>query len=203
MANISEVKNFLSVPTPDLWVEAALSNLPILLIDHAQCEKKAAATAMKFMHRYSENTTIAQAMSRLAREELRHFEQVLTLMANRNIPFINLSPSRYAGHLHENIEKTEPFKVVDSLIVGAFIEARSCERFAALAPYLLDEELKKYYLFLLRSEARHFLTYLQLARTLLANEQRFNQRISFFRALEEELICSPDSEFRFHSGVPQ
>ena len=77
VVDLSPVYDFLPCRTPEAWLSAAVGSLPLLMIDHANCEKKAAATAMSLMHRYTDNTALLNKMSRLAREELRHFEQVL------------------------------------------------------------------------------------------------------------------------------
>lgn len=198
MAAIPEIEDFLLCATPQGWVSAALENLPVLLIDHANCEKKAAATAMNLLYRYIDRPALLHKLSRLAREELRHFEQVLAIMHKRGIDYVHVAPSRYASGLREGVRTHEPAKLVDTLICGALIEARSCERFATLAPHL-DPELKKFYLSLLKSEARHFQDYLKLARQYA--QQPIDDRIAFFADRERELIESPDPEFRFHSGV--
>jgi len=131
--------------------------------------------------------------------ELVHFDQVLKLMDKRGVEYTHLSAGRYAGALHEMVRKPEPQRLVDRLILGAFVEARSCERFAALVPYL-DEELGRFYASLLKSEARHYRHYLELAR--LYAQEDVQPRIAAFRDREAELIATPDSVFRFHSGVP-
>ncbi len=169
-----------------------------MLIDHANCEKKAAAAALHLMHRYVDKSELLQKISRLAREELLHFQKVLTLMNKRQIAYKPISASRYAPSLREHVCKQEPGRLVDLLIIGAFIEARSCERFEAIAPFL-DEELQKFYLSLLRSERRHYQDYLRLAE--LYSLKPIDARVEFFRDLECGLIKSADSEFRFHSGV--
>ena len=199
---LGDIDAFLPCATPDAWVAAASSpnQLATLLIDHANCEKKAAATALSLMHRYTDNATLLNKMSRLAREELRHFEQVLKLMQARGIAYQPLSASRYAQALHAEVRRQEPGKLVDILIVGALIEARSCERFARIAPHL-DAKLGEFYKSLLKSEARHFNDYLRLANTL-ADGDVIDGRIEHFRALECDLIEDSDTEFRFHSGVP-
>ena len=196
------VKTFLPCETPDSLVREALQpdHEATLLIDHANCEKKAAATALSLMHRYVERAELLDKMSRLAREELRHFEQVLKLMRSRKIDYAPLTASRYAQGLHKGVRKQEPGRLVDTLIVGALIEARSCERFARLAPYLAPE-LKAFYESLLKSEARHFNDYLTLAKPL-CDAQMFEKRLAYFRGLEADLVQSPDAEFRFHSGPP-
>jgi len=197
-----DIDAFLPCATPDAWVAAALCphQLAILLIDHANCEKKAAATALSLIHRYTDSVALLNKMSRVAREELRHFEQVLMVMQDRGIAYRPLTASRYAQGLHAGVRRQEPGRLVDTLIVGALIEARSCERFARIAPHL-DAKLGEFYQSLLKSEARHFNDYLRLA-NIAAGADDIDGRIAIFSALECDLIEEPDSEFRFHSGVP-
>jgi len=204
MSALAEINRFLLCPTPQAWIDWALQNSAILLIDHANCEKKAAASAMNLMYRYVDRSELLKKMSQLAREELLHFEQVVEIMRNREIRYVHLSPSRYASSLRELMRTHEPARLVDVLIVGAFVEARSCERFAALAP-VLDEEIARFYRSLLRSESRHYEDYLQLARDYARHamsDQEIDARIAMFAGREAELISSTDAEFRFHSGVP-
>jgi tRNA-(ms[2]io[6]A)-hydroxylase len=199
--DLTPVYEFLPCRTPEAWVSVAVRSLPLLMIDHANCEKKAAATAMSLMHRYTDNTALLNKMSRLAREELRHFEQVLKLMTKRGIAYESVTASRYAQGLREKVRNKDPHKLVDTLIVGALIEARSCERFAALSPHV-DKELGDFYASLLKSESRHFIDYITLAKTL-ASPDEVNQRLSVFSAIEQTLIEGPDTAIRFHSGVLQ
>lgn len=196
---LGDILDFLPCATPQGWIAAALQHQDILLIDHANCEKKAASTAMNLMYRYVDRSELLKKMSQLTREELLHFEQVVNLMQVRNIAYVHLGPARYASGLRSHMRTHEPGRLVDILIIGAFVEARSCERFAALAPHL-DEELQKFYRSLLRSEARHFKDYLALA--ALYSTEDITPRIQEFAALEQALICDPDTEFRFHSGAP-
>lgn len=196
---LAPIRAFLPCETPDAWIAAALEHQDLLLIDHANCEKKAAATAMSLMYRYVDHTELLLMASRLAREELHHFEQVVELLQARQIRYLNLSPSRYAQALLRQVRTFEPATLVDKLIIGAFIEARSCERFAKLAPHL-DRELSRFYVSLLRSEARHYADYLALAERYAG--ESIAERIQMIAAAEAELITSPDPAFRFHSGVP-
>ncbi|WP_231882335.1 tRNA-(ms[2]io[6]A)-hydroxylase, partial [Oleiphilus sp. HI0061] len=160
--DLSEIYSFLGCETPDLWVENALANQDIMLLDHAHCEKKAAMTALNLIHRYPGNPDLLMKMSRLAREELRHFEQVMKFIKKRKLAYGHMTASRYAARLRDSVRKQDPDRVIDLLIIGAFIEARSCERFAKTAP-LLDDELKDFYISLLKSESRHYQDYLKLA----------------------------------------
>ncbi|WP_299975861.1 tRNA isopentenyl-2-thiomethyl-A-37 hydroxylase MiaE [uncultured Pseudoteredinibacter sp.] len=198
MVDLSEIHSFLWCETPDTWIEQALQQQDLMLIDHANCEKKAAGTAMNLMYRYVDDFELLNKMSRLAREELRHFEQVIAIMESRGIAYPQIQASRYAAELRKPIRTHEPGRLIDTLIVGAIIEARSCERFNKLAPFL-DEELKKFYFSLLKSEARHYQDYLGLAKKAAAGEP-IDERVDIFLALDKELVESGDSEFRFHSG---
>jgi len=199
--DISHLREFLPCATPQAWVAWALENPEVLLVDHANCEKKAASTALNLMYRYVDHHSLLNKMSKLAREELRHFEQVIAIMKKRDIAYPQLSASRYAGGLRELVRKPEPGRLVDTLLIGAIIEARSCERFAALAPRL-DEELQDFYLSLLKSESRHFQDYLKLAEGVAA-EGEVEQRLALLLERERGLIEDEDDEFRFHSGVPR
>ncbi len=197
-AALQEIQAFLPCATPDLWLENALSNQTLMLIDHANCEKKAASTALNLIYRYTDNFELLNKMSRLAREEMRHFEQVIAIMKRRKIAYQHISASRYAAGMRELARANDPGKLVDVLVIGAFIEARSCERFARLAPYL-DDELEQFYRSLLKSEGRHYQDYLNLAQKA-ASAEEVASRIALFREREQELILTPDTEFRFHSG---
>ncbi len=226
MTDISPILEFLPCPTPEAWIEEARKpeNLAVILVDHANNELKAAQSAMAIMSRYrtgkfgqnrgtshsneekvglqlktDDQLSLLNKMSRLAREELRHYEQVLAIMARRDIPYVHLGAGRYAGQLSTAIRTFEPFRLVDTLIMGAFIEARSCERFAALSPWL-DDELKKFYLSLLKSESRHFQDYLTLAEAI--NGASVADRVAIFAGIEQDAIESRDHHFCFHSGVP-
>ncbi|MEX2474246.1 tRNA-(ms[2]io[6]A)-hydroxylase [Marinobacter sp.] len=194
---LQAIHDFLPCKTPERWIENALANPGLMLIDHAHCEKKAASTALSLMYRYVDNTGLLHKMSRLAREELRHFEQVLAIMEKRGVTYDHLTPARYAAGLRQQVRTEDPGRLVDVLIVGAIIEARSCERFAALAPHL-DDNLADFYYSLLKSEARHYEDYLGLAEQ--ANGSPVDERVRVFLDIEQSLIERPDTEFRFHSG---
>ena len=135
----------------------------------------------------------------LIKEELHHFYQVLEIMVSRGINYDNIAAGRYAKGLIRHVKTYEPNTLIDKLICGAYIEARSCERFAKLAPHM-DEELNKFYVSLLRSEARHYQDYLTLAEQIAGTD--ITERVEFFGLVEAELISTTDSDFKFHSGRP-
>jgi tRNA-(ms[2]io[6]A)-hydroxylase len=195
----------LRAPTPAAWVRKACESADILLIDHANCEKKAASTALALMFAYAEDLELTDKMSRLAREELRHYEQVAKLIRSLKIAPRRLAPGRYAERLRRLLAKREPQREVDLMICGAFIEARSCERFAALAD-AIGAPLCDLFQGLHGAEARHYRLYLDLARRAAKraglDAAALETRIHEFAALEAELITLPDPLFRFHSGPP-
>ena len=192
----------LLAPTPQSWIERARGSLDVLLVDHANCEKKAASTALALMFAYAEDLELAEQMSRLAREELRHYEQVAQLLRRLAIEPRRLAPGRYAQRLRQLVARGEPQREVDLMICGAFIEARSCERFSALSR-VLDGPAAEMFESLHEAEARHFELYLGLARRRAQTAGiDAPARIAAFAALEADLVVSRDAAFRFHSGAP-
>ena len=198
--DLSPIFDFLGARTSQAWVNAAVNNLPLIIQDHANCEKKAAGTAMNLIFRYEFSYDLQRKLAQLIREEMLHYEQVLGIMNERGQAWKYLSAGRYAKGMLKHKRTYEPAAMVDVLIIGAFIEARSCERFAALSEVINDERLAKYYRYLLKSESRHFEDYLALAQSL--SEDNIDERVAFFKEMEAELISTPDTELRFHSGDP-
>lgn len=199
-ADLQTLNHFLQVKTPELWLEHALDNIPLLLIDHAHCERKAAATAINFMSKYPKRSELIEVMSPLAREELLHFEKVINIMAQKGINYGPLQPSDYATKMHKYVTRKDGAeRLRDQLIIGSIIEARSCERFAAVIPLMPDPELGRFYGGLVKSEARHFEEYLRLARLYGGD---IGKRLDYFLAIENQFILSKDTVFRFHSGIP-
>ncbi len=166
--DISHIHEFLGTPTSAAWLEAAKQDLPTLLQDHANCEKKAAGTAMNLIFRYEFHSDLQVKLAQLIREEMLHYEQVLALMRERGQAWQHLPAGRYAKGMLKHKRTFEPAAMMDILIIGAFIEARSCERFAALSEVIdtKDAKLAKYYRYLLKSESRHYEDYLMLAKSL-------------------------------------
>lgn len=199
---MSAATDLLLAPTPAAWLEEAVRQREVLVIDHANCEKKAASTALSLMFTYAEDERLTLQLSRLAREELRHFEQVRKVARDLGIRFRRLGPGRYAEQLRRVVRKNEPARQLDVLLCGALIEARSCERFHALVP-VIGEPLGSFFGGLEAAESRHQSLYLELAR---AQAERSGEdlaaRLQQLQAVEVELITSPDPVFRFHSGVP-
>lgn len=186
--------------THSAWFETACVRWQELLVDHANCEKKAASTALSLIFTYADDFDLTDRLSRLAREELRHFEQVQKIMVELHVPFKRLTPSRYAEGLRRSVRQAEPDRLLDLLLCGALIEARSCERFIGLAP-LLQAPLATFYRALAQSEARHQGLYLRLAQQRAPLED-VQGRLASLAEIEAELATAPDAQFRFHSGTP-
>lgn len=190
----------LAATTDRSWAERACEHLPELLLDHAHCEKKAASTAMSTLFRYQGRAALVAPLAALAREELDHFLSVLALLERRAIPFRELRPSRYGAALHTAVRKPDPEHLLDTLLVAALIEARSCERMKLLAEALPDPELAGFYRDLLASEARHFHTYLELAASVAPRDE-VQARLRELARHEAEAILAPADALRLHSAA--
>jgi tRNA-(ms[2]io[6]A)-hydroxylase len=188
----------LQCETDDRWLAQVDEDLESVLIDHAHCEKKAAATALNLLGSYIENLTLCREMTQIVNEELEHFHRVLDLLAKRGIRFRRMKPSSYGKRLHEHVRKQEPFRAVDRLIIAGLIEARSCERFARLSQHVDDTALAEFYQSLFESEARHHATYIRLAHDF-ASRDAVQSRLDELAAIEAHVIQDGDMVARMHS----
>jgi tRNA-(ms[2]io[6]A)-hydroxylase len=188
----------LAAPTHPRWLERVRAHLDDVLLDHAHCEKKAAGAAIKLLFAYPQYPFMQAPLSALAREELEHFDAVQALLAKRGVRYRSQSPSEYGARLHAHVRGGEPERALDVLLVGALIEARSCERFKLLAEGLEDRELAAFYAELLASEARHHGLYVRLAREL-AGEAEANARLEVLARAEAEILAEPGPRPRLHS----
>ncbi|MFN4909196.1 MAG: tRNA-(ms[2]io[6]A)-hydroxylase [Bacteroidota bacterium] len=179
------------------WIGVANDHLIEILIDHAHCEKKAAAFALAMINRYPERTRLVKDMIDLAKEEIEHFELVVKELESRGVALTHDAGNRYAQQLHEHIRKSEPHRLLDSLIVGAFIEARSCERFSLLAEHASTEDMRVLYKSLLASEAGHYRAYTDIAREYFPVED-VKRRLKEFGRIEAEIIRSMTNQPTMH-----
>jgi len=173
------------------WIDLAISNPMEILLDHAHCERKAAGVALQLMFRYVSEPGLSEVLSPLAREELEHFERVLSILNARGKKLRKLASPPYASILAKNICKDEPARMLDSFLVAGLIEARSHERMRLLSIYSPDIELRSLYADLLKSEARHFGIYWKLA------DERFDRKILTSR-LEELAVVESDALLVMH-----
>jgi tRNA-(ms[2]io[6]A)-hydroxylase len=184
--------------TPRAWAERVLAAQDELLVDHAHCEKKAAGNAINLIFRYPHHAFLAEPLSRLAREELVHFEQVLARLAARGLGFRPLRPSPYLGRLRQAVRTAEPARLLDTLLCSALIEARSCERFQRLAEVADDASLRDFYAGLLAAEARHHGVYLALC-DQLAPAARVRERLAELAAHEAQVLAETPPLVRLHA----
>lgn len=180
------------------WLAQVDGALDEVLVDHAHCEYKAAATAMSLLGSYIENRELCQEMASIVQEELEHYFMVLDLLACRGIAFRRQKPGHYGSELRKLIRSQEPHRAVDRLLVGGLIEARSCERFRLLSEHIQDTQLSQFYAGLFESEARHHTTYVRLARHF-ADAEEVKTRLAELAAAEAEIISRGNSLPRMHS----
>lgn len=192
----------LTVASDARWAQAAAANLPALLADHAHCEMKAASNALSLATRWpavapdAASLPIARALIRIAEEELAHFREVLAELERRGLPLGKPDVDTYAAELRAVVNrrpaKTARGKVVDRLLVGALIEARSCERFRLLADALgaRGHELASFYERLFADEARHYTTLVNLAEQATDEPARVRTRLVELAAAEGAIVAS-------------
>ena len=184
--------------TSEDWIDLAISNPMEILLDHAHCERKAAGVALQLMFRYADEPGLSEVLSQLAREELEHFERVLSILNTRGKKLQKLASPPYGATLAKNICKVEPLRMLDSFLVAGLIEARSHERMKLLSIHSPDIELRNLYADLLKSEARHFGIYWKLA------DERFERnlltsRLGELAKVESDALLEMHHQPRMHS----
>ena len=176
---------------PADWLPKVLANLPAVLVDHAHLERKAATTALN-LEKYRPLYSRVGELNAIAIEELQHFQLVLDLLKQRDIPFGQPQPSLWISGLMRSIRNGQRHQVIDHLICCALIEGRSCEKFQVLARELqtVDAPLSQFYASLVESEGNHYATYLLMARAI--DDAETDRRLDFYLALDADLIRKPN-----------
>lgn len=179
----------LLTPTDPRWVAAARDDLPGLLSDHAHCELKAAHSALSLVSKFGgDYPSIVEPLSALAMEETDHFRQVHDKLSARECDLKRPEPDGYVNGLW-NASKgdRDPRAVLmDRLLVGCLIEARSCERFKLLSEHIGNDELGAFYRELMASEARHYRLFCGLAEQLFG-VKRSRERLGILAEREAQL----------------
>ena len=188
----------LAAPTRPAWAAEAIANIDVVLLDHAHCEKKAASTAMNLIFRYIEQPDMMHRLAALVREEMAHFELMLDVLAARGVPFARLEPSPYAARLMKSVRRSEPDRLLDTLLCCALIEARSCERMQLLADALTDPVLSDLFRSLLASEARHHHDYVAMAIERFGRDPT-RARLAALAQAEADVLALPTGDVRMHS----
>jgi tRNA 2-(methylsulfanyl)-N6-isopentenyladenosine37 hydroxylase len=190
--------NLLKLASSARWLEQALRNMDLILLDHSHCELKAANNAINLMFRYPGHEKLVASMTAIAREELEHFHQVNQILADRQIPLAPLNSPPYAAALKKQIRSNGQERLLDCLLVGGLIEARSHERLGLLAAHLPDPDLAAFYRSLMASEARHFGAFWSLADTYF-ERSIVQTRLSELAEVESELLVELHPDPRIHS----
>ena len=192
------IVKFLKEPTSQAWIEQAIANMDTILLDHAQCERKAAGTAIQMMSRYPSSDRLVRELTAIAQEELSHYEQVNQWLDKRGVPLQPVTPPPYGAGLKKCVRKNEPDRMLDLLLVSALIEARSHERLGLLGQHCSDPQLAKFYRSLMASEARHYGSYWVLATTYF-DVDLVNERLAEIAERESEILRTLHPEPRVHS----
>jgi tRNA-(ms[2]io[6]A)-hydroxylase len=185
----------LTHPTDPRWADAALADLDVVLADHAHCEMKAASNAISLATRWPASAAVARALTAVAEEELRHFRQVLAELERRGVALGRPEIDAYAADLRRaaqaTAEKTPHGSLADRLLVGALIEARSCERFRLLADALAarGDPLAAFYEELFACEARHYTTLVDLAVEVRGDEAVVRERLADLALVEGRIAA--------------
>lgn len=182
---------------PADWLPKVLANLPAVLVDHAHLERKAATTALN-LEKYRALYSRVEELNAIAIEELQHFQLVLSLLKERNIPFGQAQRSEWISGLMRSVRNGQQAQVIDHLICCALIEGRSCEKFQVLARELatIDATLAQFYAGLVESEGNHYATYLLMARSI--DEGETEQRLDYYLDLDAELMRLPNPHAILH-----
>jgi tRNA-(ms[2]io[6]A)-hydroxylase len=189
---------FLQTPTSDAWVKQAIANLDTILLDHAQCERKAAGVALSLLSRYPSDKDLVTTLATIAQEELDHFQQVNQWLERRGIPLGPLPPPPYGSRLRQQVRQEEPYRRLDLLLVSALIEARSHERLGLLAHHCPEPDLAAFYYGLMASESRHYGVYWVLATRDFPTAQ-VTDRLQQLAAVESAILADPFPHPRIHS----
>ncbi|MEO1684409.1 MAG: tRNA-(ms[2]io[6]A)-hydroxylase [Cyanobacteria bacterium J06631_12] len=194
---VNKIK-FLKSATSQAWIDSAVANLDTILLDHAQCERKAAGTAIQMMSRYPSSAELVRELTAIAQEELSHYEQVNHWLDKRGIPLQPVSPPPYGAALKKCVRRQEPDRMLDLLLVSALIEARSHERLGLLGEHCPDPALAKFYRSLMASEARHYGSYWLLATTYF-HADLVSERLAELAEIESDILSTLHLEPRVHS----
>ena len=174
----------LKLPTDPRWVNIVEKNIEEILTDHAYCEQKAATNAITIVVKFPEKTELVNAMLELAQEELGHFKQVHDKLVERGFVLGRERKDEYVNLLYEFQRKgmSREIHLIDRLLFGAMIEARSCERFKVLSENINDKDLQQFYKMLMISEANHYTMFISFARKYAENEnveERWQQWLDY------------------------
>lgn len=190
----------LKLPTDPRWVNIVEKNIEEILTDHAYCEQKAASNALTIVVGFPYHTDLVDEMIKLAQEELSHFEMVHDKIKERGYKLGFERKDEYVGDLYQFMRKGHKKEIVliDRLLFGAMIEARSCERFKILSENINDEDLKAFYRDLMISEANHYTLFIGFARKYGAHVEDIDKRWKEWLDYEASLMTKYGKKETMH-----
>jgi tRNA-(ms[2]io[6]A)-hydroxylase len=177
----------LRTATDPSWIDVVLRDFDAFLIDHAACERKASATALKLVAHYSDRTVLVRELVPFAQEELDHYARVMEIILDRGLSTQADEKDPYVGALMQLIKRGPEQYFLDRLLVLAIVEARGCERFGLIAESLEPGPLKEFYTDITRSEARHHGLFVRLAKEYFPAE-RVQERLDELLEQEAKII---------------
>lgn len=192
----------LKMATDPRWVNIVEKNLEEILVDHAFCEQKAASNAISMIVQYPHYPDLVSEMVEICKEEMEHFymvhkkilERGFSMGFERRDPYVK-DLNSYLKQNHSNSSRESHF--VNQMLFAAMIEARSCERFKILSEQLNDVDLKGFYRMLMKSEARHFMTFLKFAKKYSSSID-VDERWKLFLEFEAGLMKKYGKEQTMH-----
>lgn len=189
----------LKLPTDPRWADIATQNIDDILMDHAWCEQKAASNAISIIVKFPEYADLLDEMIQISMEEMSHFKMVVELLKKRGFSLNEKRRDPYVNDLRLFVKKggSRADQLVEYLLVGAMIEARSCERFKILTETLTDPELKRFYYDLMVSEAGHYTSFLKFAREI-GGLEKTNKRWDEFLEYEASLMVKYGTDESIH-----
>lgn len=190
----------LKLATDPSWVNIVEKNIEEILTDHAYCEQKAATNALSIMISFPYHTDLVDEMVKLAKEELTHFEMVHQKIKERGLKLGFERKDEYVGKLYKFMRKEyrKEIVLIDRLLFGAMIEARSCERFKLLSEQIRDEDLKSFYRDLMISEATHYTLFISFAKKYGSHIEDIDARWQEWLNFEAELIKNYSKKETIH-----
>lgn len=178
----------IKVATPETWVKAVVADFSAFLQDHADCERKASATAMSLVAKYPNRTEIIPELIETAVEELEHFQQVYAEMEKRGIQLAHSIPEdpyikKLIKQMHSGLEE----RFLDRLLIASVVETRGAERFRLVAEAMEDEGLQQFYKMLWISEAKHGHIYVKMALNYFPEDKVYD-RLDWWLDREAEIV---------------
>lgn len=179
----------LKLPTDPRWANIAQMQIEDILTDHAYCEQKAASSCISLIVRFNDLDGLVDTLTPVVAEEWGHFERVLDQIRKRGMKFGMQRKDEYVAKLNDFVRKggSRMQQLTEHLLLNALIEARSCERFKLLSQQIEDEELRKFYYELMISEAGHYVTFIEMARTY-NDPEKVNKRWQEWLTFEAEVL---------------